>query len=429
MQKMDFYKKHPKLTILVAAIILLVIIEVLCGFVIFFSHHLFGTPRIISLFRFHPIFTGINILQYETNWAEPYPVFGYINRINFSGESGYTTDRYGFIHNGDKDRTIDKEAFTIFMLGGSTLAGHGASSNAQTIPAHLERLLQEKYHNVKVINAGTAGYYSAKELLKISNEILFLNPDIVITFGGTNDFTHKYKVEYKGRKHAYFISPYDINLFQTLEKTRSLVWAAKNLIYNLTKFTEYTYTRFVLEKGISAMMGRTGSSARSGIVANVKRICGISRIPEQELLYNDKGFEEDMEERISYYLSYVKQAQALVNGMGKKYYYILQPVLYNEKKELPDTEQAALQIARYGFFKKFGIDIVKRGQYFWRRVAEEFSPEGIKFYDFTGVFSGKSEYYNDYEHYTDSGNLEIAKKINHVLIEDKAIPDALRNAR
>jgi hypothetical protein len=50
-----------------------------------------------------------------------------------------------------------------------------------------------------VINAGTAGYYSAKELLKISNNILFFNPDIIIAFGGTNDFMHKYGKEYKGR--------------------------------------------------------------------------------------------------------------------------------------------------------------------------------------------------------------------------------------
>jgi len=425
---MNFHKKHPRLLLLVTAMILLVSIESLCGLIIFSSHHFFGTPRIISLFRFHPVFTGINILQYETHWTEPYPVFGYVNRINFSGESGYTTDKYGFIHNGDKSRLISKDTFTIFMLGGSTLAGHGASSNSQTIPAHLERLLQEKYRNLQVINAGTSGYYSAKELLKISNEILFFDPDIVITFGGTNDFRHKYKEEYEGRKHAYFISSYDRELFQTLKNTKSMVWAVKNLIYNLTKFTEYTYTRFVLEKGISFMLGHTGSSARNGIVANVKRICGVGEVPKQDLEYSDNGFEEEMEERISYYLAYAKQTQVLVTGMGKEYCYILQPVLFNEKRELPETELSALRIARYGFFKKFGVDIIKRAQYFWKRVAEEFPKGEIKFYNFTDIFSDKAEYFNDYEHYTDLGNFEIAKKTCQVLIEGKMIPDALKKA-
>ncbi len=413
----------------VAVMISLVIIEILSGLVIFSSYHFFGTPRRISLFRFHPILTGNNILQYETYWTEPYPVFGYVNRINFSDENGYTTDRYGFIHNGDKSRLISKDAFTIFILGGSTVAGHGASSNSQTIPAHLERLLQEKCRNVQVINAGVAGYYSAKELLKISNEILFFDPDIIVTFGGTNDFMLKYQEEYKGRKDAYFISAYDIELFQTLGKTRSLAWSVKNLIYNLTKFTEYTYTRFVLEKGISAMMGHTGSSARNGIVANVKRICGVSGFPKQDPQYNDKGFEQGMEQRLFYYLSYTKQTQALVMGMGKRYCYILQPILFNEKRELPETELLALKIARYGFFKKYGMDVIKRGQYFWKRVAEEFPKEGIKFYNFTDIFSDKGEYFNDYEHYSDLGNLEIAKKTCQLLIEDKMIPDSLKKTR
>ena len=63
--------------------------------------------------------------------------------------------------------------------------------------------------------------------------------------------------------------------------------------------------------------------------------------------YDDSGFEGVLDKKVSYYLTYIKQTQALVAGMGKKYYYILQPALYIETRELTDSEQVALEIVKF----------------------------------------------------------------------------------
>lgn len=404
--------------------VMFIMIESTSGVVILLSHRLLGTPKRITLFRFHPLVTGVNILQYENNWQEIYPVFGYVNRIYISDECNQTTDRYGFIHNGDKARIITPEKFTIFILGGSTVAGLGASCNDQTISAHLERLLQSRYKNIEVINAGVAGYFSAKELLRISNEILFYDPDIIIDIGGTNDFEHEIS-NYGGRKFTYFISEYDRQLFQTLKLTKSIKWSIGNLIYNLTKFTEFTYTRFVLEKGWAFLTGRAGSDSRENIIYNVKKIMKVYKSPAKNITHNERNLEIEMREKILYTTSYIKQANALVSGMGKKYYYILQPTLLTDTRKLPPMEKEALNIVKSEFSKKMGVDIVRHADYFWKGVDENLRNSSINYYNFTNIFPDKEEVYSDYVHYNDYGNLLIAKKLYQILINDRAIPQEL----
>ena len=106
------------------------------------------------------------------------------------------TDRYGFIHNGDPDRIIDFGPTTVrvVLLGGSSMAGSGASSNEQTIGGHLERQLNASGdgRRYQVINAGVGGFYSPLESIYFMTELVHFQPSVVVVLDGFNDFWHSW---------------------------------------------------------------------------------------------------------------------------------------------------------------------------------------------------------------------------------------------
>ena len=91
----------------------------------------------------------------------------------------------------------DKDTFSIFVIGGSTVFGVGSTSDDYTIPAILEQQISHKYNldNFQVINAGIPFADSFRELHLIKNNILELNPDIIIIYDGWNDSVHKRSFE------------------------------------------------------------------------------------------------------------------------------------------------------------------------------------------------------------------------------------------
>ena len=82
-----------------------------------------------------------------------------------------------------------ENTFRIFMLGGSTMFGHGATSDDTTIPGYIQNMLEEKSYNyeIQVINAGIQGADSFDEVNILETKILQLNPDLVIIYDGWND--------------------------------------------------------------------------------------------------------------------------------------------------------------------------------------------------------------------------------------------------
>ena len=86
------------------------------------------------------------------------------------------------------DWPINPENINIFVFGGSTTFGYGATGY-QSIPSYLQEHLKNKNNNVSVYNFGRAYYYSTQE--RILFESLLNNghiPDIVIFIDGLNDF-------------------------------------------------------------------------------------------------------------------------------------------------------------------------------------------------------------------------------------------------
>ena len=81
------------------------------------------------------------------------------------------------------------DMYRIFMVGGSTMFGAGATSDETTIPGYLQQLLNEKDFgfDIEVINSGIQGADSNTELKFIMEKLVTFSPDLIIIYDGWND--------------------------------------------------------------------------------------------------------------------------------------------------------------------------------------------------------------------------------------------------
>jgi lysophospholipase L1-like esterase len=79
--------------------------------------------------------------------------------------------------------------YRIFMIGGSTMFGAGATSDETTIPGYLQQLLNEKEFgfDIEVINSGIQGADNNKESKLIEQKLVRFSPDLIIIYDGMND--------------------------------------------------------------------------------------------------------------------------------------------------------------------------------------------------------------------------------------------------
>lgn len=111
---------------------------------------------------------------------------------------GYTYRmNYGpglYLHGKEKETNIK-----IVTLGGST------TDEEQYLIPSWPRIMFEKYckENVTLYNGGIVGYTSSCELIKMTRDILYLKPDMIVVLDGYNDI-------YQGVKKKEFQSLYNI---------------------------------------------------------------------------------------------------------------------------------------------------------------------------------------------------------------------------
>lgn len=82
-----------------------------------------------------------------------------------------------------------EHVYRIFMLGGSTMFGYGATADQTTIPGYVQQYFQNNYEGlaIEVINAGIQGADSTSELNLIQTKLLNYEPNMVIIYDGWND--------------------------------------------------------------------------------------------------------------------------------------------------------------------------------------------------------------------------------------------------
>jgi len=90
------------------------------------------------------------------------------------------------------------DTYRIFMLGGSTMIGSGASSDETTKPGILQKIFElnnPTTQKIQVINAAFFGANSTTELDLVKQKIIHYEPDLIIAFDGLNDLKGNFPVE------------------------------------------------------------------------------------------------------------------------------------------------------------------------------------------------------------------------------------------
>jgi hypothetical protein len=121
---------------------------------------------------------------------QPAPFVGHMARPNLGAEPhinmlGFRDERQSYV--AKPGGTV-----RIFITGGSTAWGSGASSQKNTISYLLERMLNERVSrstgfHYEVINAAFPAWSTTQEKLLIQQRLVDMHPDIVLMFSGTND--------------------------------------------------------------------------------------------------------------------------------------------------------------------------------------------------------------------------------------------------
>jgi len=86
------------------------------------------------------------------------------------------------------------DVFRIFMLGGSTMFGTGATSDRTTIPGYIQSLFDDTMNNnsIQVINAGIQDANTKTESRMIEEKIITFQPNLIIMYDGWNDLRENF---------------------------------------------------------------------------------------------------------------------------------------------------------------------------------------------------------------------------------------------
>lgn len=87
----------------------------------------------------------------------------------------------------------EESSYRIFLIGGSTTFGTGATSDNTTISGLLQKKFEELGYDVKieVINGGISAANSNTENKLIMEKIVNYDPDLIIFYDGWNDVWHR----------------------------------------------------------------------------------------------------------------------------------------------------------------------------------------------------------------------------------------------
>lgn len=285
--------------------------------------------------------------------------------------------------------TIGNNNFSIFLFGGSTMAGY-YSSDDETIASDLSIKLNEFTNKYSVVNYGQLTFNSNQEVLQV---LLLLKagykPNVVVFYDGCNDLATSSQAS---QSFNIINEPNLKQMFHSYEtvvkppiKNTSLI--NPPLIFNF--FRDYIkiihYPVVLLERFLATL-------------------------PETDRKESPSGYRDDpaaWAKRLTdnYHKNYLL-VESLSKVYGFQYIFIWQPLSYT-KALTPEEEKAIISdVKNYQLMKKT----------YWLST-EELNAKGIKnFYDLTQVFADESKsIFFDSCHISPEANETVANEVYKIL--------------
>jgi len=304
--------------------------------------------------------------EFNKVWGVHFEPYVHWKRNPFSGRF-INVDQNGVRRT--KKGHVAENSQKVFMFGGSTMWGTGASDD-KTIPSYVQSMLGDEYD---VYNFGDTGYVSAQEL----NALLLLLaqgrvPDIVIFYDGVND----------GYAGAYSPAiprdPHNLRLNDP---------AARSWLFRLFKKSNYM-------------------TLYEWLAGKHKYELWDAEI-EPAIAENSSGV-------VDMYEAHIKQVKALATEYGFSAYFFWQPNLFSlTRNHLTAYEKRAIE--------KESPTLVESQKSVYQQAAERFSNRQDENIYFLGnIFDDREEpIYIDWHHVGPHGNEIVAGEMVRSMIEGK----------
>ena len=273
------------------------------------------------------LFGQKNIFEVDDEYRQFY-LKGFKPNLVIEKGSGYATDKFGLPINGTleehPDLSVKGTKYRIFVLGGSTVMGHGSTS---TLGAYLEGALnQSDIKRFEVITAGHDGTHSGHELARLSFELLHFHPDMIITFDGVNDvFWSTFLDPYVPNDHL------EARMVKRILETDAAIYRPF-LSLNWPSLDSF-FRRFYIYQGIVSVFSKFGFA--------IPTVYDISdREYFREILDFDNA--KFRQKGADTYLENLKSISAISNSRGIQTIHVLQPTLATElyeREELSTAEE------------------------------------------------------------------------------------------
>ena len=122
----------------------------------------------------------------------PFLIYRPLPNLTVNVEQGFDrwpTDRHAITVDGyadpNRDLSLPGSRYRVFVLGGSTVMG---LNSGDTIAYHIQNELETVAPGqFEIITAGWSGTITWQELQKLQHELIYLHPDMIITYDGVND--------------------------------------------------------------------------------------------------------------------------------------------------------------------------------------------------------------------------------------------------
>jgi hypothetical protein len=355
------------------------------------------------------LFGAKTIFESQSEFRTFY-ISGFKPNLAITARTPYGTDKYGLPINKEsqagRDLTVDGPAYRIFVLGGSTVMGSGSST---TLGAFLEDALNRQSEKLyEVITAGFDGSHSGQALARLSLELLYFAPDMIITYDGVNDLFW-----------SSFLDPYRPNdhlsgrlIKRILEKDATI--HRPFLALNWPALDSF-FRRFYIYQGIVSVLWKIGVS-----------IPTVYDVSDQEYFDEILNFKEAKFRKLGAdtYLENLRSISAISNIRGIRTMHFLQPTLATELFERgPNARAQEWELLEIKGLKGHLNRKLRAKIYhdFYRYVRNEFTrraaaPENelqtwIDLSTFFKNVDDLTEVYYDAAHYHDFRTQEIAEEI------------------
>ena len=229
----------------------------------------------VEFFQKRQLCSNVNQLVYEESPIrlivpnQHFPTIN-INSFGFRGE--------------EITKEKPENTYRIFLVGGSTTFGAGATSDENTVPGFLQKKFNKSNlsFKVQVINTGIPGSHSLWETYYVKNSLVKFQPDLIVAYDGWNDAGGlalnakintdddiQDKFEFRFKNFPFYRTPFFINynflkqyspINESYNKTDSL---DDEKIVNSWKERWYEICQLGHEDGFETML-LVQTSARSG---------------------------------------------------------------------------------------------------------------------------------------------------------------------